>query len=219
MRAVVHMDSRPRPAHWISSVAKLARKFLQDIVHFGEGCICIQYMDEMLYSMLLVDVALPPLSARRGHTGPGCTGAQGKSYRSATPSQTRTFKIKFVSALTTTNEWVAKIIWCSHRATASPRAWGNAVARDLRSGFCLEEVGLGGQRLVVVHGWPETRRSASTKQDRNFGLSQTDGPLQVRFLTSQTLPSSAGASWDSTTMTLVAAMSTTLVLIRLEVAT
>ena len=48
---------------------------------------------------------------------------------------------------------------------------------------------------------------------------KTDHPHQVRSLTSQPLPSPAGASWDFTTMTLVAAMSTTLVLIRLEVAT
>ena len=48
---------------------------------------------------------------------------------------------------------------------------------------------------------------------------KTDHPHQVLSLTSQPLPSLAGVSWDFTTMTLVAAISTTLVLIQLEVAT
>ena len=48
---------------------------------------------------------------------------------------------------------------------------------------------------------------------------KTDHPHQVRSLTSQPLPSLAGVSWDFTTMTLVTAISTTLVLIQLEVAT
>ena len=77
------------------------------------------------------------------------------------------------------------------------------MAKDLHTDLCMEEIGLGGQRLVVEHRRNKIAISGQIK---------TDHPHWVRSLASQHLPSSAGAARDFTTMTLVADMSTNRVL-------
>ena len=75
------------------------------------------------------------------------------------------------------------------------------------------------QDCVVEHAiWVVQHAKLAAGVPTVWDRIKTDHPHQVLSLTSQPLPSPAGASWDSATMTMVAAMSTTLILIQLEVA-